>query len=284
MNQTPLMQFGSTLQHGNPLKDLWKDFSPYINNGKVESRDQAYVLFSKALKISQETMKHESLKQLWLEILAQGGFSLCLDNKEPIHYRFNTIIDLMNSGREAFEVNVVEVDPKNSDLPNIAEAIHSIALSSLGNSPGASLFQTVISSPNTMCLLAKERETFIACTYGSYLQTAQTKFFHLNFLGRLVEYPSIHILEKLQLEANRIKNRFPEVQYITLCTSATNDHMIPIYKTHGFEEIEYIEAGFKNEPTYFFAKKLDPNTTTKAPSYLEYKSAIEAERKNRTSC
>lgn len=78
----------------------------------------------------------------------------------------------MKSGRKAFAVNVVEVDPKNSDLSKVAEAIHTIVLSSLGNSPGASLFRTVIFSPNTMCLMAQERETFIACMYSCYLKTA----------------------------------------------------------------------------------------------------------------
>lgn len=152
----------------------------------------------------------------------------------------------------------------------------------MGNSPGANIFQTIITSPNTLCLLAKERENYIACAYGSYLEIPQVKFFHINFLGRKVEHPSIHILEKLQGEAKRIQEKFPDVQYLTLCVSATNDHMIPIYKELGFEQLEYVETGFKNEPTYFYGKKIDQESDANAPTYLEYKTANEAKRKVRS--
>ncbi|MBA3603740.1 MAG: hypothetical protein H0W50_08900 [Parachlamydiaceae bacterium] len=280
MNQTNLLQFESKLEHGSQLKNLWEEFIPCINDGKVESREKAYILFSIALKISQLAKKQESLNELWLNLLSQGNFSLCQDLCEPINYRFTTISELVKSGRDTFEFEIEEVNSTNANLSNIAEAIHSIALSSFGKSPGASFFKTIITLPNTMCLLAREKETFIACAYGTYLEMPQINFFHLNFLGRKVEYPCVHIIKKLQGEVARIQTKFPDVQYLTLCVNAKNDHMMPIYKELGFEEIEYIKAGFKDEPTYFYAKKIAQNSGAKPPSYLEYKTAIEAQRKN----
>ncbi len=144
MNQTNLLQFESKLEHGSQLKNLWEEFIPCINDGKVESREKAYILFSIALKISQLAKKQESLNELWLNLLSQGNFSLCQDLCEPINYRFTTISELVKSGRDTFEFEIEEVNSTNANLSNIAEAIHSISLSSFVKSTGASFFKTII--------------------------------------------------------------------------------------------------------------------------------------------
>jgi len=269
------LQFESALK--SPLKELWEEFSPNLNEGKMESRGEAYVLFSKALKFS-NLVKSEGVRELWFNLLEQGSFSLTQKEKEPIIYRFNTIIELLKSGKEAFEIDLVEFDASNDDVLSVSDAISSIALDSLGTSPGSECFQKIISSPNTLCLLAKTKETFIACAYGSYLETSQVKFFHFNFLGRKIEYPSVHILDKLQGEQERIRNKFPHIQYLTLCVDITNSHMIPFYKGLGFEEIETTEAVEGNPPKCFCAKKVDQNFDMKAPTYSEYKEALKSSR------
>lgn len=283
MHAASLLQFESQLEHGSALKALWEEVKPQINEGNLKSRESAYVLFSNILKISQQAVKQEKIKDLWLNLLEQGNFSLCLEGKEPLKYRFNTIIDLVNSSREAFKVEILEVDPKKSDLKSVSEAIHSVALDSLGRSPGASFFEQLMTSQNTLCLLAQEGKTPVACTYGTYVETPQVNVFHINFLGRKVEYPSIHILEKLQREVKRIQNRFPNVHYLTLCVHVQNQYMIPIYEGLGFEKITYIEKDAKEEARYFYGKKMDPNSNVEPPIYQEFKTALDAQREKEKS-
>ena len=198
------------------------------------------------MKISQGVAKQDSLKELWLDLLSQGSFSLCLEGHEPINYRFNTITELLKSGREAFEVELVEINPKTADLENSAQAIHNIALESLGDSPGVKYFQTKLASPHTFCLMAQERETSIACTYGTYVELPAVNLFHINILGRKMEYPSVRIIDNLQGQIKRLQTRFPKVQYLTLCVEVKNDRMRLIYQDLGFEQIDYAEKNFRN--------------------------------------
>lgn len=280
MNISTLVQFESKLERESPLDKLWCEVKPYINSGKVESRGQAYVLFSQALKISKLTKQDQVLNELWKNLLNQACFSLCIEGDASITYNFDTINQLLSTGKDSFEIEVVEIDPKSANLLKVAEGIDVIALSSLGNSPGASRFQSIIARPTTLCILAlHQKDTPVACVYGSYLELPKVKFFHFNFLGRKIEYPSVHIVEILQNEAHRIRDRFPHVQYLTLCVDASNNHMLTSYQELGFNEIEYMEAGPHNGASFFLGKKLDDKLQVEPPTYLEYKDALEAQRK-----
>lgn len=269
------MKFESQLQPGSALQSLWAEVQPYFNQGEVASREQAYVLFSKVLKITQETVELDGVKELWLDLLSRGCFSLFLEGHERENYDFSTITELVKSGRRAFEVDFVEVDSEGSCLFEVAEAIHSISLSSLGCTPGVEFFQRILASPNTFCLLAQDRKNFIACTYGTYVELTTVNLFHLNFLGRKIEYPSIHILEKMHGELKRIHHRFPNIHYLTLCVQVSNARMIQLYRSLGFQEISYVENGTIGEPVYFFGKKIDQNSNVEPPSYLEFREAID---------
>lgn len=269
------MKFESQLQPGSALQSLWSEVRPYFNHGEVTSREQAYVLFSRVLKITQEAVELDGIKELWIDLLSQGYFSLLHEGHEKEKYDFSTITELVNSGRRDFDVDFVEVDPEKSGFFEVAEAVHSISLSSLGRTPDVDFFKRILASPNTFCLLAQDRQNFIACTYGTYVELATVNLFHLNFLGRKIEYPSIHILERLQGEVQRIHNRFPNIHYLTLCVQLSNTRMIQLYRSLGFQEISYVENGTIGEPVYFFGKKADPNSIVEPPSYLEFREAID---------
>lgn len=87
--QTPLLkQFVAQLTDYNEINEIWSHVSPYFFDGKAESRAHAYVLFSKILKITQITQKHENMRELWLKMLREGCFSLIEDGRTKQTYNF----------------------------------------------------------------------------------------------------------------------------------------------------------------------------------------------------
>ena len=110
------------------------------------------------------------------------------------------------------------------------------------------------------------------------LKMPKVNLFHFNFLGRKAEYPSAYFVKELQGKLKCIKDRFPDVHYLTLCVQASNTHAISIYKDMGFEETAAIKKGFNNEPMSFYAKKIDEDSKVQLPPYIEFKEAMTALR------
>jgi hypothetical protein len=269
------MRFASHLPDGSELQELWMEVQPYFNQGEVASREQAYILFSRVLKITQEAVELDDVRDVWLDLLSQGCFSLKQENNPLQNYDFSTLVELVKSGRKNFDVTFLEVDPLNCASAEIASAIDSIALSSLGHTPGVNFFKRIILSPSTFCLLAHDRQSFMACTYGTYVELASLNLFHLNFLGRKIEYPAIQMIEKLLMEKQRVLDRFPNIHYFTLCVQVSNTRMDQLYRALGFKEISYVENGTIGEPVYFLGMKRDPNSTVEPPSYPEFRAAYD---------
>lgn len=181
---------------------------------------------------------------------------------------------MIKLGKHSFDVDLVRVDPEKIKICEVAEAVHSISMDSLGHSPGTLFFQKFIASKRNLCLLAQHDKTPIAAALGTYLELPTVNFFHFNFLGRKVEFPSIHIIEKFHGDLECIRKQFPKVHYLTLCVQKKNEHSIAAYQAIGFEELEYIENGYKDEPMYFYGKKIDSTLSVKPPTHNQYKHAV----------
>jgi hypothetical protein len=272
------LEFESKLNQESHLKPMWDKFHSVLEKGKVESRAEAYVHFSDALKITQLVAQDNSLKQLWVDLLSSKSFSMCVAGEEPIEYNFHTITDLIKSGKESFEVEIVEVDPKKTNLKRVAEAVHSICTTATGSSPGIKFFETKIASPNNLCLLAQHHEDTVACMYGTYVELPNVNVFHLNYLGRKIEYPSIHLLKTWGGEIERILNKYPNIDYLTLGVQGHNERVIPLYQEIGFEKKEFIEDGYEGKPMYFFVKKVNPLSNAEPPTRSEVNTEIKAQR------
>lgn len=266
----------SRLEFGDPLKAGLIDFEKTLNHGKVQSRGTAYILFSKALQLSQLFASHENLEELWLNFLAHESFSLCIENRDPIQYNFETITQLVKSGKKTFELQIHEVDPNCRNLAKLAETIHTIFLCALGVSAEPTFYETILSSENTLCMIATTQDIPVACGYGTYVKSLNV--FHINLIGRKIEYPSIHFVEIISSQINRLNTRFPDAQYLTLCVHKTNIHMITIYKELGFEHIFNIEKDSENEEHYFLGMKTDPKFNVQPPKYPEFRAAIIKQR------
>jgi hypothetical protein len=85
---------------------------------------------------------------------------------------------------------------------NVSELCH-IPLKQLWDDFSPSLnstvefFRQILSSKDTFCLVAKEQKSLIACTYGTHVSVDGAELFHLNLLGRRIEYPSLHLVKRI---------------------------------------------------------------------------------------
>lgn len=287
MDPSTLLQFESQIQPESLLNNLWNDVRIHMNGNVVQSKEEVYILFSKVLKISNLIEYTEPMKTFWYNLLQQGSFFFHDSDNKSIKYTFDTIIDLIKSGEQAFIVDIIEINSKECDLASVSESIHSICLDSVGDSPGAPFFQEKFASPNVMCLLAKYKETPIACAYGTYRKLSEPKInlFHINFLGRKPEYPSVHMIEIMQEQLPRIRNKFPDLNFLTLCVDVDNEHMISIYQRLGFKQIEFVEKGTRGVPVFFYGKPIDcansnlqpPNrecSVRQWPTYLQFRNVL----------
>jgi hypothetical protein len=123
----------------------------------------------------------------------------------------------------------------------------------------------------------------VGCLLGTYVviqkeEGQSVKALHFNFLGRRADYPSIHFTQLLQDQEKRIYDKFPEVDYFTLCVLPDNQHALKIYKELGFFDSEPVEKGFKGVSLLFFRKKAHQKEMTNNLSYIEVSTAVKKSR------
>lgn len=277
MNTSELCRFESFVLNDTPLRQLWNDFSPSLN-ATVENVENARSIYSNALKITCYVAKEEKIKAVWLDVLRQGSFILSLNEKEPRKYNFSAIIELAESGKKEFETELVKVDPKKNDLLAVAKAISIISLESVGQSAEIDFYRQILTSKDTFCLVAKEKESLIACSYGTHVNVDGIELFHLNFLGRRIEYPSLHMVENLRKQLSVLQEHYPFLHYLTLCVAVENTHMISIYEKEGFQQCAYLEKGTMGFPIFFYCKKIAPNLDIPLPSYEKFQNAMKIKR------
>lgn len=233
------------------IEEAWDSLNTAVLEGRVANRAQAYVLFSSALKLSNAFKNDKDIRELWRDFLDQGGFKL---DGTDCHYDFKTILSLFDADREKFEISWVQIGGNEGDLETQAEEVHSIASDALGNSPGAAFFKKKLGSPIIAGVMARCEETPIACLYGTYVDSL--KLFHVNFLGRKISYPGVHIVESLQSQIGSLRERFPDIEVITLKVDQENIHAKGIYESLGFIELESVPGDSETEIRYFYGKKL----------------------------
>lgn len=173
---------------------------------------------------------------------------------------------------------LVKVDPEKHDLVAIAKAISIIALESVGQTAEVEFYHQILTSKDTCCFLAKEKESFVACSYGTHLNVDGIELFHFNFLGRRIEYPSLHMVENLRKQISLLQEQYPSLQYLTLCVAVENTHMISIYEQEGFQKCAYNEKGTMGFPVLFYCKKVDPNLDIPWPSYEKFQNSMKIKR------
>ncbi len=259
------------------LQQLWNDFLPSLNS-TVENVEKARSIYSNALKITRHVATEEKAMAAWLELLREGSFTLSLKDREPRKYTFETIIRLAESGKNEFEIKLVQVDPLKSDLLAIAQAISLICLESLGQTAEVEFYRQILTSKDTFCLVAKENESMIACSYGTHVNVEGIDLFHLNMLGRKIEYPSLRMVENLREQLSLLLAHYPLLDYLTLCVAVDNTHMISVYEQEGFQQCSYIEKGTMGFPIYFYCKKIDPSFDVPYPTYEKFQSAMKLKR------
>ena len=269
------MTFGSQLQSGSYLEELWHQVQPSFYDGKVTTRAESYLLFSQVLKITRATQESELLTRLWLDALSIGSFSLCPIGEEEQKFTFITIINLINSKKQDFDITFEEVKPDQDNLEAIAEAVHSICTCALGKPPSIGDFLNKIKSPDTFLMMAKHSKDYIACAYGTLIPFSRGNIFHFNILARKISYPSIHILDKFNKHLPLLFQRFPKINFFTLNVKLSNSRMIEPYEKQRFQNQGLVKSGPDGVPAYFYVKKIDPNCLIEPPSYAEFKIARE---------
>lgn len=257
------------LENKPAIKGTWDSLKSAVAEGRVVNRAQAYVLFSSALKLSNAFKNDRNIRGLWRDFLERSGFTL--DGTDR-YYDFTTILNLFDAEREKFQISWVQIGGNEGDLETQAEEVHSIASDALGNSPGAAFFKKKLGSPVITGVIARCEETPIACLYGTYVDAL--KLFHVNFLGRKISFPGVHIVENLQSQIGLLRERFPEIEVITLKVDQENIHAKGIYESMGFTELETVPGDSEAEIRYFFGKKLVE--ATQFPTYEAFTLAYDA--------
>lgn len=278
MDPSAFSRFESYALQNPALKQSWDSFYPNINT-VVEDVEKARFIYSYALKISRNVAKEPiEIKAIWMNLLGQASFTLRLENTDSRQYTFTAIIDLVKAEKEQFETKLTKIDPKKDNLEAIAKATQLIFLESIGQTPETEFFHQILTSKDTFCVVAKENEAIVGCSYGTHVNVNGIEIFHLNFLGRRIEYPSLNLPDSLRKQFSVLQEQYPDLHYLTLCVAVTNTHMISLYEKEGFEKQEYLDNGPMGFPVFFYAKKLNPAFDLSLPSYEKFQSAMKEKR------
>lgn len=272
--------FESQIPSDGNLSRLWNRFKYCLFNPSISSQDEAYQIFSTALKITRMIAKLENMKSLWIELLSKGAFTVCRLDKPPHSYNFYSIIKLAESGEENFNIDIIEVDRFKDDIERVAEDIESISNEAMGLSVGVKVYEGILENSNSICLLAKHEGITVGCLYGTYVNIQRVEkesinVLHFRFLGRKADYPSINFIQLLQNHEKRIHEKFQNLDYYSLCVFVDNNHAQHRYHELGFSDIERIEGGFMGHTILYLRKKLHPGNDLQGPTRAEIKTAID---------
>lgn len=267
MSLTAIASFESKIENISEINAEWKSLKPALIAGKVDSRSEAHCVFSRALKISNRVAKDEEIKEIWETVLENSSFYLKESNTT---YGFKTLLDLSLDRKDAFELSWVDFNCKTDNLVGIAERINEIIEDCMGGGPGDNLIR-ILGSPLLFGMIAEANKKSVACVYGSYLESLQ--LFHINFLGRNICYPGVHIIEQLYKQLPIFLKTLANVKCVTFCVPTSNVRNQTLYEKLGFKKIEYVEGHPKK---YFYGIKLDNSAIL--PSYENFRATHDAVR------
>jgi hypothetical protein len=275
-----LQKFESQIPSGGDLDSLWNGFKFCLYNPSIDSQDEAYQIFSTALKITRIVAKLEDMKSLWIELLSKRTFTVCRPDKPPHSYHFHSIVKLAKTGEENFKIDIVEVDRCKDDIAIVAKDIESIAKEAIGDSPGTEFFEGMLKDSNSICMLAKQEDSTVGCLYGTCIHIQRMEkqsinVLHFRFLARKADYPSINFIQLLQKHEKRIFEKFQNLDYLSLCVFVDNSHALQRYHELGFSNIERIEQGFMGNSIFFLRKKLHQGDDLQGPTRAEVRAALD---------
>jgi len=140
-------------------RKAWDQLKPVIASGKVATRKDAYLSFSRLLKVSNGIGSDEKIRKLWADFLAQGQLSIEGSDQQ---YDFSPILKLFREGKKSFAIQWFQMDPNEESIHHTAQIIHSIAQESIGIAPNITLMEKLLKAPFVFTLVAKTEGVSIA--------------------------------------------------------------------------------------------------------------------------
>ncbi|MEC7839411.1 MAG: hypothetical protein VX777_05185 [Chlamydiota bacterium] len=276
-------QFESCIQGNAPINKYWKELQILSISTSSKPQDRAFRIFSTVLKINQILNMHPTLFNEWHDMLKSGSLTVNRPNTPPHNYNFSTILQLAQTNKKHFEIEIREFDPLKDDTTKISKDIAAISKEAVGMSYELKYYERTLSAENTLCLLAICDSTVVGCLMGSYVEVKvdhhrPLHVIHFTFLGRKANYPGINLCTSLETNAMKIYEKFPSAEYFTLCMLPDNTHTLSHYKQLGFADIETVSQGFRGRSTLFLKKKISNDENLPSPKYAHVSAAVKSDR------
>lgn len=280
------LQFESEKPSEQTLYRFMEGFKICLHTLPVSPRNEAYPIFSAALKITRIVAKLENLKKPWIDFLSKETFKINRPDKSVHSYDFHALMKLALSGEDNFKIEIAVVDSRKDDLVTISKGIERIAMESIGLSQDAKLFEEILKEPNTICLLAMHEDAIIGCLYGTCVKIDGSEgqpinVLHFRFLGRKADYPAIDLIKLLQSHEKKFYDKFHNLDYVSLCVMEGNIHARERYEEFGFSDPEPIEEKFMENTIVFLKKKLGSCNDLVGPIGAEVRAAVKNNRAKR---
>lgn len=270
-------QFESKIEDSEELKDLYGQFKVSLE-APLCSYNDVSLLFSKALKITQKTLKTKEINDLWIKLLkSETKVAGMIGGKHLQQYSFESIINLALCKKEHFDIHLEELYGDHADMKQVAEEFVGLALETLGNAPPKDYYANVLKLPTTLCLFAKHQEKIVGALVGGYVKIkklpTKIRVLHINYVGRKADYPGINFFQLLSNENQRICQRFPKLDYISLCVN--QPRLLQAYQELGFKNPEAVQG---EEGKFFLSKQFSEKEALPIPTNKEVHDALEDSR------
>ena len=130
----------------------------------------------------------------------------------------------------------------------------------------------MFTKPNVLCWNIRLGIKTIGFIYGQYINTQDVKFFHVNILARLPEYPGLDIFKNMTEPFQYLRIKFPHVGYLTLNVRINDTRMIKLYEKHEFIGGDYGEVCGNKTRFYYKNINLYADTEPTLELYMANKS------------
>jgi len=181
---------------------------------------------------------------------------------------FTLLKSLFKPELSKIEINVIGRKVKNPE--DFADAIRSICLSALGDSPSIEHFLRKLELPTTLCLLAQHKKDYVACLYGTSIPFSRGDIFNLNVLECKLGYPSADIIKKFRKQISLIfQEHFPKTAFFTCVITEANSRMIETCEKLGLKTLGST-IDINGASVHFYGKRVNGNADVALPSYEEF--------------
>lgn len=260
-----LQQFENCCIQNEKISDLFQEIRELLENPSpkiLKSRD-IFPFYIKAIRLAQAiSQESNDLKHFYLSILqAAQGKKIQRIGAPPIYLNFDPLIKSLEKGTVTLSCKCEILDTNNSEqVAFVARAIDRLAEEGFGRSFGFHVFKTVLASPDSLCMIAKDSENEIVgyalgtrvCIQRSDHSQA-LKVFHIWFLVRKANYPLIHLVKMTKaFESELIQRLNPD--FISLSVDVLNQKAKEMYENEGFKTFEVKYSSLMETTTAFMLK------------------------------